>query len=336
MAAGGIYDHVGGGFARYSTDTVWLVPHFEKMLYDQALLVGAYLRGHLVTGSDALPRGRRGDHRVRAARPAPRRRRLLLGRGRRLGGRGGQVLPLVARRDRGALRRRRRRGAALSSASARGGQLHRPAHAVLGQHPAPGRPARGAPGRGPARPARALRGARAARATGLDDKVLTAWNALFTRSLHRGGGGLRPDRLDGRGPREPALPPRPPPTRGSAAAVVAGRRRCPAPRRRRGLRRPDRRARDRGRVRRRRLARGRGRARRRAARPLRRRGQRRLLHHRVRRGGAHRATPGLLRQRDAERELTGRRRAAPPGRGDRRRHPCRRHAPACWRCSAPR
>ncbi len=50
MAAGGIYDHVGGGFARYSTDTVWLVPHFEKMLYDQALLVGAYLRGHLVTG----------------------------------------------------------------------------------------------------------------------------------------------------------------------------------------------------------------------------------------------------------------------------------------------
>src|SRR6478672_13968022 len=51
MAAGGIYDHVGGGFARYSTDTVWLVPHFEKMLYDQALLVGAYLRGHLVTGT---------------------------------------------------------------------------------------------------------------------------------------------------------------------------------------------------------------------------------------------------------------------------------------------
>ncbi|MBK5288921.1 MAG: thioredoxin domain-containing protein [Acidimicrobiia bacterium] len=50
MAAGGIYDHVGGGFARYSTDTTWLVPHFEKMLYDQALLVGAYLRGHLVTG----------------------------------------------------------------------------------------------------------------------------------------------------------------------------------------------------------------------------------------------------------------------------------------------
>ncbi len=49
MAAGGLYDHVGGGFARYSTDTVWLVPHFEKMLYDQALLVGAYLRGFVAT-----------------------------------------------------------------------------------------------------------------------------------------------------------------------------------------------------------------------------------------------------------------------------------------------
>jgi len=43
MAAGGIYDHLGGGFHRYSTDARWLVPHFEKMLYDNALLVPAYL-----------------------------------------------------------------------------------------------------------------------------------------------------------------------------------------------------------------------------------------------------------------------------------------------------
>ena len=43
MAAGGIYDHVGGGFHRYSTDRMWLVPHFEKMLYDQALLAVTYL-----------------------------------------------------------------------------------------------------------------------------------------------------------------------------------------------------------------------------------------------------------------------------------------------------
>jgi uncharacterized protein YyaL (SSP411 family) len=42
MASGGMYDHVGGGFARYSVDQQWLVPHFEKMLYDQALLVRVY------------------------------------------------------------------------------------------------------------------------------------------------------------------------------------------------------------------------------------------------------------------------------------------------------
>ncbi|MCL1918919.1 MAG: thioredoxin domain-containing protein [Peptococcaceae bacterium] len=42
MAAGGIYDHVGGGFCRYSTDSKWLVPHFEKMLYDNALLARVY------------------------------------------------------------------------------------------------------------------------------------------------------------------------------------------------------------------------------------------------------------------------------------------------------
>jgi uncharacterized protein YyaL (SSP411 family) len=50
MAAGGIYDQVGGGFARYSVDATWLVPHFEKMLYDNALLARAYLHGWLVTG----------------------------------------------------------------------------------------------------------------------------------------------------------------------------------------------------------------------------------------------------------------------------------------------
>ena len=50
MAAGGIYDHLGGGFARYSTDATWTVPHFEKMLYDQAGLVRAYLGAWQVTG----------------------------------------------------------------------------------------------------------------------------------------------------------------------------------------------------------------------------------------------------------------------------------------------
>ncbi|MGB7963295.1 MAG: thioredoxin domain-containing protein, partial [Propionicimonas sp.] len=45
MARGGICDQVGGGFARYSVDAAWVVPHFEKMLYDNALLLGAYVRG---------------------------------------------------------------------------------------------------------------------------------------------------------------------------------------------------------------------------------------------------------------------------------------------------
>jgi len=52
MAAGGMYDLVGGGFHRYSVDERWLVPHFEKMLYDNALLVAAYLHGWLVTGNE--------------------------------------------------------------------------------------------------------------------------------------------------------------------------------------------------------------------------------------------------------------------------------------------
>jgi uncharacterized protein YyaL (SSP411 family) len=50
MAAGGMYDVIGGGFHRYSVDNRWLVPHFEKMLYDNALLVPAYLHGWLVLG----------------------------------------------------------------------------------------------------------------------------------------------------------------------------------------------------------------------------------------------------------------------------------------------
>ena len=50
MAEGGIHDHLAGGFARYSVDRKWLVPHFEKMLYDNALLVRNYFEGYLVTG----------------------------------------------------------------------------------------------------------------------------------------------------------------------------------------------------------------------------------------------------------------------------------------------
>jgi len=56
MSKGGMYDVVGGGFARYSTDDRWLVPHFEKMLYDNALLARAYLHGFLVSGKNTFRR----------------------------------------------------------------------------------------------------------------------------------------------------------------------------------------------------------------------------------------------------------------------------------------
>ena len=56
MAAGGMYDLVGGGFHRYSVDREWLVPHFEKMLYDNALLAAVYLHGWVVTGDERYRR----------------------------------------------------------------------------------------------------------------------------------------------------------------------------------------------------------------------------------------------------------------------------------------
>ncbi|MBL7766671.1 MAG: thioredoxin domain-containing protein [Chitinophagaceae bacterium] len=52
MGMGGIWDHLGGGFSRYSTDVQWIAPHFEKMLYDNALLMGLYARTYGVTGNE--------------------------------------------------------------------------------------------------------------------------------------------------------------------------------------------------------------------------------------------------------------------------------------------
>src|SRR4030095_15906057 len=53
MANGGIYDHLGGGFHHYSVDATWLVPHFEKMLYDNALLSRLYLHYYQFTGEES-------------------------------------------------------------------------------------------------------------------------------------------------------------------------------------------------------------------------------------------------------------------------------------------
>ena len=68
MARGGIHDHLGGGFHRYATDQRWRVPHFEKMLYNQATLARVYLHAYRLTGLDELRRAARGildyTHRV--------------------------------------------------------------------------------------------------------------------------------------------------------------------------------------------------------------------------------------------------------------------------------
>jgi uncharacterized protein YyaL (SSP411 family) len=56
MAQGGIHDQIGGGFARYSVDATWTVPHFEKMLYDNALLARAYLHGWQISGDEHMRR----------------------------------------------------------------------------------------------------------------------------------------------------------------------------------------------------------------------------------------------------------------------------------------
>ena len=61
MAYGGIFDHLGGGFSRYSVDTKWHVPHFEKMLYDNAQLVSLYAKAFGATGNISVQRSSKGN-----------------------------------------------------------------------------------------------------------------------------------------------------------------------------------------------------------------------------------------------------------------------------------
>ena len=121
MAAGGMYDQVGGGFHRYSTDERWHVPHFEKMLYDNALLVRLYVHAWQVTGNERYRRvaTQTCEYLLRELRHAE--GGVLLLPGRRQRGRRGQVLRLVVGRARGdrAARRSRPRSAPRRTATGR-------------------------------------------------------------------------------------------------------------------------------------------------------------------------------------------------------------------------
>jgi uncharacterized protein YyaL (SSP411 family) len=178
MAAGGIYDHVGGGFARYSTDDTWTVPHFEKMLYDQAGLVRAYLHTWQVTGEDrwlqvveetvgyvlrelASPGG--GLSSAQDADSEGEEGRFYLWTSAQLGEALGPDLAAVAARWYGTSDEGNFEGRNI---------LRRPPDAALARPPEV-EEAR-----------RLLFEARARRVhPGLDDKVLTEWNAMFGSSL---------------------------------------------------------------------------------------------------------------------------------------------------------
>ncbi len=189
MAAGGIYDHLGGGFARYSTDRRWLVPHFEKMLYDNALLARLYLHAWQRTGA--------GRHRQVVAETIG----YLLRPPMRLAGAGfasaedadsegveGRfyVWDEAEVHDVAGPETARWYGVTPQGNWEGHNILHRPDRGVLT------RPGRVEQGR------RALFARRERRVRpGLDDKVLTEWNAMAVAALAEAGAALgRPDWLD--------------------------------------------------------------------------------------------------------------------------------------------
>ena len=180
MSQGGIYDHLGGGYARYSVDDRWLVPHFEKMLYDNAQILDLLALDY-ARSSNPL-------YRERAIETVDwLRREMLTAEGgvclvarRRLRRRGGQVLRLVAERDRrGARRCRRRDFAARYDVTARGN---------FEGHNIPNRLKSSDLGSDDGAHMQALRAKLLARRAsrvrpGLDDKVLADWNGLMIAAL---------------------------------------------------------------------------------------------------------------------------------------------------------
>jgi uncharacterized protein len=187
MATGGIYDQVGGGFARYAVDATWTVPHFEKMLYDNALLARAYLHGWQVSEDSlfrrvceetldwALREMRSGDGGFCAALDADSE------------GVEGKFYVWTVPELRAALGDLADEAIAFFGATEAGN--FDGANVLEGRGPVPGRLAE---------IRAALYQARSARVRpGLDDKRLTAWNALMVSALAQAGAALeRPDYVD--------------------------------------------------------------------------------------------------------------------------------------------
>ena len=127
MAAGGIHDQLAGGFARYGVDRAWVVPHFEKMLYDNGQLLSVYARWALLQRRRGRGPGRPRRRRLPARRAGHRRGRVRVRAGCGLRGRGGHLLRLDAGP---AGRRARARGRRLGRRAA---DRHRAGH-LRGRH----------------------------------------------------------------------------------------------------------------------------------------------------------------------------------------------------------
>ena len=208
MAAGGMYDHIGGGFSRYSVDEQWLVPHFEKMLYDNALLARAVRPRRDRHRRGAVRAGGRRDLRVRhsATSPTPT-AGATPPRTPTASPPSGPTMPRRARSTSGHRPRSRRPWPTRASGPRAEAACDWYGIVDGGNFEGASIPNR-IPARGRARPitrdrtaARAaLADARAKRPRpGLDDKVLTEWNAYFVTAAAEAGAALgRPDWI-GRG-----------------------------------------------------------------------------------------------------------------------------------------